>query len=292
MSITSANRQDTTDARETIPSVGKGDLVIRDLGYFTLGCMQQIMKESYAITRLHAQTKVFESRQDACEELDLGKIHEQMTRGSLEYMEKTVHMGAKSLLPVRLIMVLMPDEVYQKRMREVNKGNKKRGYRTSKAYATRARFNLFVTNITADMLPGRAVTELYRTRWQVELVFKIWKSTFGIDNTRSMKFERWLCLLYVKLIFVTINWQLFMSCRTLLYNKRGRMLSMDKCFKTFKDKIHALRLAIRSGDMHRFLEGIEGLISVKHWVEKKGEITGIDEKYNIIFCKSDIYEYI
>jgi len=39
-----------------------------------------------------------------------------------------------------------------------------------------------VTNIKADLLSSTIVTELYRIRWQIELLFKVLKSTLSLDK--------------------------------------------------------------------------------------------------------------
>ncbi|MBK8808438.1 MAG: transposase [Bacteroidales bacterium] len=34
---------------------------------------------------------------------------------------------------------------------------------------------------------GETICKLYRIRWQIELVFKVWKSILHIDQTHKMK---------------------------------------------------------------------------------------------------------
>ena len=65
-------------------------------------------------------------------------------------------------------------------MRKTLKIHKKKGYQTSEEYKFMSRFNLFITNVPKETLPDEVVSVLYRMRWQIELIFKIWKSIFGI----------------------------------------------------------------------------------------------------------------
>ena len=49
-----------------------------------------------------------------------------------------------------------------------------------------------------------AVGTVYRLRWQVELVFKNWKSLFQINVLKGTRPERILCLIYGRLIVILV----------------------------------------------------------------------------------------
>ena len=132
-------------------------------------------------------------------------------------------------------------------MQKVNKNNKKKGYQTSKNYSNRARFNLFISNIPLKMIDGEAIAKIYKIRWQIELVFKIWKSIFGLDNITPMKYERLMCTLNARLLLVLINWETFMIQRGLLFKKTGKLLSIIKCFNTLKENSIKIKIFIGKG---------------------------------------------
>ena len=46
---------------------------------------------------------------------------------------------------------------------------------------------------------------LYKIRWQIELVFKTWKSIVSIHKIKSAKIERLMCEVYGKLIIAAIS---------------------------------------------------------------------------------------
>jgi len=141
----------------------------------------------------------------------------------IDKLEKEVYIGKDEKLPVRLIIELMPDEVFNTRMLKINKYNKKKGYKTSKNFSNRARFNLFISNIPLKIIDGEAIAKIYKIRWQIELVFKIWKSIFGLDNITPMKYERLMCTLNTRLLLVLVNWETFMIQRGLLLKKTGKL---------------------------------------------------------------------
>jgi hypothetical protein len=289
LTITPSIRPDIKDAKETMLNFEKGDLIIRDLGYFSLEVIEQIqLNQASFISRIDSTTKVYTHKQGRIKELDFEALHRLMLMQGLGRVELPVLIGKIARIPLRLVIELMPDNVYEKRMRAINKGNKKKNRRTSKEYAIRARYNLFVTNVKQDILAAGAISTIYKVRWQVELVFKAWKSTFGIDNTRKMKYIRWLCLLYMKLLVIVTNWKIIMELRGKLFNETGKMLSTDKCFKTLKDGMRSFRQAIKDGgeSLSDFFSKITHLLSEKHWLEKRNKKVGLEKILTLLTCKS------
>ena len=53
---------------------------------------------------------------------------------------------------------------------------RKRGSELSAEYSELLAWSLFVTNASDELLTWKEVVVLYRARWQIELLFKLWKS--------------------------------------------------------------------------------------------------------------------
>ncbi|CAM4413391.1 hypothetical protein BAMA_16345 [Bacillus manliponensis] len=53
--------------------------------------------------------------------------------------------------------------------------------------------NVYITNIPPEEVPTNYVHSLYSLRWQVEILFKTWKSFFEIDECKDIKKERLEC---------------------------------------------------------------------------------------------------
>lgn len=293
--ISPGNKPDSKNARETQNKIEPNDLVIRDLGYYSIDVIEKfIEKGAFLISKLNAKALAYEMKGGEYKPIDFKKLFNWMKKHNLQQIEKQVYIGTHIKLPFRLIIEIVPDEVFSQRMKKVNKYNKRKGYITSDDYTDRARFNLIITNIAIDTIPILTIIALYHIRWQVELVFKIWKSTFGVHKIGKMKYYRWLSILYSKLILIIIYWQTIMLTRSWLYKEKGRLLSIDKCFKTLKDETGKLRDAIRKGGqalvqlIHELIE----LISEKHWLEKKKNKLNFEQILYLDYCKSNIYVYI
>ena len=295
LNITPANRPDTRDAQDTQDNIGPNDLVIRDLGYYSTDVIRKFIEnKAFIISKLNTKTLVYEMKNSKYELLEFGKLYQWMKKNKILQIEKQVFIGVKTKLPIRLIIEIVPDEVFAQRMAKVNKYNKRKGHITSNDYTNRARFNLIITNVSSETIPAQAIIALYHVRWQIELVFKIWKSTFGVHKIGKMKYYRWLSILYAKLILIAIYWQTIMPARFYFYKAKGKLLSIDKCFKTLKSATGRLREAMKNGDhaIWQLFTNIIELISEKHWLEKKKNKLNYEQIMYLKYCNSDIYVYI
>jgi hypothetical protein len=295
LNLTASNRPDVKDAVEVLDNVARGDLVIRDLGYYAFKSFTNILKkEASFISRLGAKTNVFEMKNGKLQKLDFKAIYHKMKKCKLSRIYKDVFIGTIEKIPVRLVIELMPDDVYEQRMRKIHKLHKKKGYQTSEEYKFLSRFNLFITNVPKEVLPDEVISSLYRIRWQIELIFKIWKSVFGIHHTPKMKYQRWLCLLHFKLLMMIVNWNIIMAQRNYLYRWKGKLLSLNKCFKTLFDNIYRLRETLKLGlkGIIEFIYWTDRILNENHWLERKKNKEGLEKIFYLMFCKSNKYEYI
>ena len=129
------------------------------------------------------------------------------------------------------------------------------------------------------MINGEAIAKIYKIRWQIELIFKIWKSIFGLDNITPMKYERLMCTLNVRLLLVLVNWETFMVQRGLLFKKTGKLLSIIKCFNTLKENSTRLRYILANGGkgIKQWIKWVADIFESKHWLEKKKSKLGFEE---------------
>jgi hypothetical protein len=279
LSIHSAKRPDNKDAIQTIDLVRPGDLNIRDLGYFSIDYFKKIEKaKAFFLSRLNTQILVYRKKLDY-QELDFEKIYQMMKTGNIQRLDQTVYIGGKVRFPVRLILELVPEKVVATRIRRVDKYNKKKGRQTGEEYKRRARFNMFITNIKENMLNTDAIIKIYKIRWQIELIFKTWKSIFNLDNIGQMKYERLMCVLNTRLLLIMVNWEMFMTERIYQYKKTGKLLSIHKCMKTLRDNNAKLRIILANDciGLARWLKWVTEILSTKHWLETKKNKSGFEE---------------
>jgi len=103
---------------------------------------------------------------------------------------------------------------------------------------------LFVTNLPADQLSWKEAVVLYRARWQIELLFKLWKSHNQIARHRpgATTIEA-LAVLWAKLLGAVLQHWLLLSA-TWPDDRR----SLRKAARALQDWITALVVALDDHD--------------------------------------------
>jgi hypothetical protein len=284
--LQSAVARDCTDAVAKKDDILEGDLIIRDLGYYSGKVLEHIRENgAFIISRLYQTAAVYDLMHNR---IDFQKIYHQMKENQLQYQDIDVYIGSDKQ-PVRLVIELLPELIYQKRINQRNKENKSRGYNTSNEFKGRAHFNLFICNIPRANCSWDTISKLYRIRWQIELVFKIWKSILNIDKIKKSSNERFLAMLYTKLLWICINWKIISDCRNYYYLYQHKLTSLTKCFQTMGENSRKLRRAIiDSNFIDDFLLEIMCKMRTGHWIEKRKNRQNIEEIIGLIFCKSNI----
>ncbi|MBD2813007.1 transposase, partial [Xenorhabdus sp. Vera] len=65
--------------------------------------------------------------------------------------------------------------------------------------------NVYIKNIPSEYVSKEAIYDFYSPRWQIEIIFKTWKSIFRIHSNTNVKKERLECHIYGKLIALLLS---------------------------------------------------------------------------------------
>ena len=219
--ITQGLRNDQQDSKETVGAITKGDLHIRDLGYITPTYLSAVVdKTAFFLNRLPPNAGVFTR---GMKPIDWKKTDASFRRNALSSMAIEVLVYEKDKIPCRLIIERVSNAEYDRRLEKARISAKSKGVGISELYKIKLRYNTFITNVSCSILPIAVIRKTYYLRWQIELVFKTWKSFFHIDKIKKVKKERLECQLLAKLLWILINWRLFRTC-----NKHARKLDKEQ----------------------------------------------------------------
>lgn len=183
-----------------------GSLRLADLGYFCVAGLQQLSQQYVLwITRIQPQTAVFSP------EGKLRKLEKWLRTSGQTVVDEPILLGRDERLACRLIAVRVPADVQRKRLRRLKKEAKRRGRAVSQLQREWTAWTILVTSLPADQFTWKEVCVLYRLRWQIELLFKLWKSYNRIADSASQKPERILAELFAKMLGAVVQHWLLLT---------------------------------------------------------------------------------
>jgi hypothetical protein len=123
-----------------------------------------------------------------------------LARQNADRVDQWVWLGEKAFL-FRLVAVRCPQSVAERKKRKLIKKSKKRGRQPSAQQLRLCEWLVLVTNLPSEDFSVEELWTLYRVRWQIELVFKRWKSVLGLGHSlaRTNRYRE-LTELYAKLL--------------------------------------------------------------------------------------------
>ena len=232
-----------------------GTLLVYDLGYFDLSRFAALdeQKAKY-ISRLQHGTRVYDTDGNS---LDLLTYLRGRPTG---LVDREVLLGASERLRCRLIAVRVPEEVANRRRQQARETAKRKGRTPSAEFLELLGWSLFITNVSGEDLTWKAVIVLYRARWQIELLFKLWKSHNRLARSRpGASALEVLAVFYAKLLGVVLqNWILVATAGA------NESRSMPKAALALMEMVKALLLCLEDRvemekELHKLREVIENL---------------------------------
>lgn len=210
-----------------------GSLHLFDLGYFKQQVFAELDHQGASfISRFEHQTALYT---DEAEPIRL-KLLDFLQKVKGDRFETRLQMGRLTHLPVRILFQRLPLAVVEERRRKLIDHLKHKGKRPSETYLKLLEWQFFITNIPTEWLSFDQILLLYRVRWQVELVFKLWKSQANLDGLGNWRVDRVLVHVYARLIGLVLFFALTASFRWLSCAE----LSLPKAFVSFQDQIPAI----------------------------------------------------
>ena len=173
-----------------------GSLRLADLGFYNLDVLAQIHAAGgYWLSRVQSNTLV--AYPGGKPQPLITVLHD---LGSMPSWDANVIIGGHTTIHARLLVRRVPTEVADQRRRRVQETAKSKGQSMSKAALALADWNVAITNVPRRLLSLAEALVLMRIRWQIELLFKLWKSHGQVDEWRTTNPARILCEVYAKLI--------------------------------------------------------------------------------------------
>ena len=188
--------------------MARGSLWIADVGYFALTWLTTLVKQGvYFLLGYKEPVTVWNAAGQRVEVLDLLPAQEHQT------VDVPVSLGASKQVSARLLARKMPVEVVARRRERLKEAAHKQGKPVSARQWELACWVIVLTNVPLRLLSPDEAFALLRARWQIELLWKLWKDLGQVDEWQTASPARILCELYAKLLGMLVqHWLLLLSC--------------------------------------------------------------------------------
>jgi IS4 transposase len=120
-------------------------------------------------------------------------------------LDVPVRLGVAEQLPMRRLLWRLPEEAAARRRAKLRENARKKSRQPSAEALALCDWNLLVTNAGPERLGLDEAAVLYRVRWQIELLFKLWKTHARLGRSRSANPNHILCEIYAKLVGVLLQ---------------------------------------------------------------------------------------
>jgi Transposase DDE domain len=139
----------------------------------------------------------------------IASLDEQTTQA-----EWLVNVGAAQLVKqVRLLVKRVPEEVAQQRQERIREYASKHSKPVNPVALDLAHWTIILTTVPLWRLSLEQAFVVMKIRWQIELLFKLWKQEALLDEWTSGKPWRILCEVYAKLLAMVIqHWVMLLAC--------------------------------------------------------------------------------
>jgi hypothetical protein len=230
---------------QEVPAEG---LYLGDLGFFEQGRLRAWHQRTagqrrYYLMRLPMGTGLYTRHG-----------HRVVLRGVLPQqpganMEVGVLLGSQARVPTRLILQRVPEEVAEQRRQRLREEAHDRGREPSQEALYLAGWIMVVTNVPRRLLSLPETLVVLTVRWQIELLFRLWKEGGQIDEWRSGKRWRIVCEVYAKLAAMVIQqWLIQLGCW------QDSQRSLVKAAQVVRREAGHLMVALRAGCVEQAIE--------------------------------------
>jgi hypothetical protein len=189
-------------------SMKAGSLWIADLGYWTLTWLHHLHTQGvFFLMRYKAGIVLWSQGK----RIDLLAILPQVVGDQIELL---VDVGANKVIKgVRMLAERVPAEVATDRQERIRRAAVDHGKAMNPLVFELANWTIVLTNVPVHRLSFVQALALLRARWQIELLFKLWKEQGLVDEWTAEHPWRILCEVYAKLLAMIVqHWFVLLSC--------------------------------------------------------------------------------
>jgi Transposase DDE domain len=202
-----------------------GSLRIADLGYFDTEVFERISQNgAFWLSRLQFGTAVFTP------EGSPWPLLAWLAQQPETVVDRPVRIGSERKVFARVLAWRVPQEVADRRRQKLIVEARRKSGRTPGAERLAwCDWTILITNVPAEKLTLREAAVLYRARWQIELLFKRWKSLGKVGEFGAAPVVRQMAQLWLRLLAVVVEHWIVLS--TSWGDARVSLMKASQCIR-------------------------------------------------------------
>lgn len=219
-------------------SFRENDLVLADAGYGTISNYLEIRKQQAdALLRVSPNHITFQEKNGT--KLDFVKLLKEIEEsGDSSYEKSCFIKEGKTLHWVRIVVGKLPKEQAALSQKRKQRKAQKNGSKIKEETLLYAKYVILITSLGAEY-DREEILELYRNRWQIELLFKRMKQNLRIHRIRAGSEAYAFTLIYLWLILWLITERNVIRAEQYFLEKENKLerISSWDLYRVFFSKI-------------------------------------------------------
>ena len=209
LELTKFRRNDQRASGDILEQLRPGDLLVRDLGYFSGRTFSAVMeKRAHYLTRYFSGTTLCHAEKEEGGRMDLLRFLNQHAPapGDIIDLDVVVGSGQKGVprFASRLVARRVPKAVEAKRLRRLGEQERHQKKKFNKTHRKLLGWEIYLTSLPREQVPATKIFAIYPLRWRIEIVFKACKSHTALNalslhrsNVHHVEalLHAWLCAL-------------------------------------------------------------------------------------------------
>ncbi len=231
-------------AERIAQALSRGELGAFDKGFYKAGALRQVIERgAYFLTPWPQGVCVHrpQDRGQRGEPIDVAAQLKASTDNCVEWSAVQLGKTPESQLgPVRLLAYRLKEEQANRRRALLREKCRTYGRQPTEAALELAGWLILLTNAAADLLPAAAAGFVYRVRWQVELIFKQWKSVLRLDVLPSQDPYRVQCEIWARLLLAVLTFVWYQHANAACFLQHQCEMSFLKVAKLLQQHSQSL----------------------------------------------------
>jgi hypothetical protein len=262
LAVLPGKRSDQGLAKVVAQGMQAKELYLQDKGFFATACWRQAQAQgAFLLAPLPRSISLWTQPDPTQPEqtLDLARELQATSANRREWPEVLLGPANNRAGPVRVVAFRLSEESANRQRAKLRESLRAQGRQPTQAALTMAGWLVLATNASAEQLPTKVLSYVYRLRWQVELVFRACKWVLRLDQTESENAYRVQCEIWARLLCAVLTFHWHAHANAVSWQTHGCEISFEKLSRLLQQWGHTLARAWIQEDSVQLLSVLRDL---------------------------------